>query len=48
MCIRDRERPMKQGLNAVALFPHISDDKKDEEGSYAFSPKNVICEAVKG
>ena len=38
---------MKQGLNAIALFPHISDEKKDEEGSYALSPKNVICKSLK-
>ena len=40
--LKELEKPMKQGLNAIALFPHISDDKKDEEGSYALSPKNVI------
>ena len=45
--LKELEKPIKQGLNAVALFPSISDDKKDEEGSYAFSPKNVIYEAVK-
>ena len=26
----DLEQPINQGLNAVALFPHV-DDKKDEE-----------------
>ena len=45
--LKELEKPIKQGLNAVALFPSISDDKKDEEGSYAFSPKNVIYEAIK-
>ena len=45
--LKELEKPMKQGLNAIALFPHISDDKKDEEGSYALSSKNVICKSVK-
>ena len=45
--LKELEKPMKQGLNAIALFPHISDEKKDEEGSYALSSKNVICKSVK-
>ena len=43
LLLKDLEQPIAQGLNAVALFPHITDDKKDEEGSYAFSPNNLIC-----
>ena len=45
--LKELEKPMKQGLNAIALFPHVSDNKKDEEGSYALSSKNVICKSVK-
>ena len=45
--LKELEKPIKQGLNAIALFPHISDDKKDEEGSYALSSKNVICKSLK-
>ena len=45
--LKELEKPIKQGLNAIALFPHISDEKKDEEGSYALSSKNVICKSLK-
>ena len=45
--LKELEKPIKQGLNAIALFPHISDDKKDEEGSYALSSKNVVCKSLK-
>ena len=47
LLLKDLEQPIAQGLNAVALFPHITDDKKDEKGSYAFSPNNLIFKAVK-
>ena len=47
LLLKDLEQPINQGLNAVALFPHVTDDKKDEEGSYAFSPDNLIFKAVK-
>ena len=38
---------MKQGLNAIALFPHISNSKKDDKGTHAFAHDNIICTSIK-
>ncbi len=38
---------VEQGLNAIALFPMIKSELKNERGSYAFEPKNFIFEAVR-
>lgn len=35
------------GIQAVALFPHISSEHKDPQGSFALSQKNVIFTAIK-
>jgi porphobilinogen synthase len=35
------------GINAIALFPVIEADQKDERGSVAFDPDNLICRAVR-
>ncbi len=34
------------GIPAVAIFPHISASKKDEKGSEALNPNNLVCETV--
>ena len=31
--LKELEVPVKQGLNAIALFPHISNSKKDDKGT---------------
>ncbi|MBF95774.1 MAG: Delta-aminolevulinic acid dehydratase [Alphaproteobacteria bacterium MarineAlpha9_Bin4] len=34
------------GINAVALFPQVSQDIKDDKGSEAFKKDNIICKLV--
>ena len=34
------------GIPAVALFPKIHDNLKDEQGSHAFESDNLVCKAV--
>ena len=45
--LKELEILVKLGLNAIALFPHISNDKKDDQGSYALNKDNFIFEAVR-
>jgi len=35
------------GIKAIALFPTIADDLKDEDGSEAFNTDNLVCRAVR-
>jgi porphobilinogen synthase len=35
------------GLNAIALFPCLEPDQKDDKGSLALDPDNLICRAVR-
>ena len=41
------EEAVKLGINAVALFPNIEHSLKDDKGSYALDPNNLICRTVK-
>ncbi len=45
--LRELDLLVEQGLNAIALFPTINSELKDERGSYAFEPNNFIFKAVK-
>jgi len=45
--LKELDLLVEQGLNAVALFPTIKSELKDERGSYAFEPKNFIFKAVR-
>ena len=35
------------GIPAIAVFPHVDPKKKDERGTDALNPDNVVCRAVK-
>ncbi len=35
------------GINAIALFPITSDNKKSNDGREAYNPDNLICRAIK-
>jgi porphobilinogen synthase len=35
------------GIPAIALFPHVDPRKKDERGSAALDPDNIVCRAVR-
>tara|TARA_X000001036_G_scaffold392020_1_gene390632 strand:- start:421 stop:1371 length:951 start_codon:yes stop_codon:yes gene_type:complete len=45
--LKELDLLVEQGLNAIALFPTIKSELKDERGSYAFEPKNFIFKAVR-
>lgn len=40
------ERASSLGVNAVALFPVIPEDKKDEKGSYAYNEGNFLFSRI--
>ena len=41
------ENLINLGLNSVALFPYIEHDLKDQDGSLACDPGNLVCRAIK-
>ena len=45
--LRQCERALELGIPAVALFPSILDEKKDEQGSEASNPDNLVCQSVR-
>ena len=44
---KEIEELMNLGIKAVALFPVINPNKKDENGSEAINQNNLICNAIK-
>ena len=40
-------KAIKKGIPMVALFPHISSKKKDENGTEALNPDNLVCRGIK-
>ena len=40
-------KAIKKGIPMVALFPHTSTKKKDEYGTEALYPDNLVCRAIK-
>ena len=45
--IKELEILVKYGLQAIALFPQIEQDLKDEEGTNSFDQNNLVCRAIK-
>ena len=45
--IRELEDFMNLGLNAIAIFPTIDSEVKDNEGSVACDPDNLVCRAIR-
>ena len=41
------EQAMQLGIPAIALFPSTNPAKKDEQGSEATNPDNLVCRAVR-
>ena len=35
------------GIPAIAVFPHVDGEKKDERGSHAYDPDGIVCRAVR-
>jgi porphobilinogen synthase len=47
LAVRTAERAAALGIPAVALFPNIDAALRDEGGSNAFDPENLVCRACR-
>jgi porphobilinogen synthase len=45
--VRDAERAAKLGIPAIALFPYTDPRRRDETGSEAINPENLVCAACR-
>ena len=45
--VREAERAMKLTIPCIALFPYTDPSLRDEEGSEATNPENLVCQAVR-
>ncbi|WP_027567266.1 porphobilinogen synthase [Bradyrhizobium sp. URHA0013] len=45
--VRDAERAMKLTIPCLALFPYTDPSLRDEDGSEATNPNNLVCQAVR-
>ena len=45
--VRDAERAVALGIPAIALFPYTDPARRDESGSEAFNPQNLVCAACR-
>ena len=45
--VREAERAMKLTIPCIALFPYTDPCLRDEEGSEATNPDNLVCQAVR-
>ncbi len=45
--VKDARKAAKLGIPAVALFPHTPIKAKDEDGTEALNPDNLVCRAVR-
>jgi porphobilinogen synthase len=45
--VRDAERAAKLGIPCIALFPYTEPSLRDELGSEAVNPENLVCQSVR-
>src|SRR6186713_854577 len=45
--VRDAERAMKLDIPCIALFPYTEASLRDETGSEALNPDNLVCQSVR-
>src|SRR5438309_4514357 len=45
--VRDAERAMKLDIPCIALFPYTEPSLRDENGSEALNPDNLVCQSVR-
>jgi len=45
--VREAERAMKLGIPCIALFPYTEPSLRDEQGSEALNPDNLVCQSVR-
>jgi porphobilinogen synthase len=41
--VRDAEKAARLGIPAIALFPYTQPERRDETGSEALNPDNLVC-----
>ena len=46
-CLREAERAAKLAIPCIALFPYTDPSLRDEDGSEALNPDNLICRAIR-
>src|SRR5437868_11493366 len=45
--VRDAERAVKLNIPCIALFPYTEASLRDERGTEALNPENLVCQAVR-
>ena len=45
--VREAERAAKLTIPCIALFPYTDPDLRDEDGSEALNPDNLVCRAIR-
>jgi porphobilinogen synthase len=45
--VREAERAAELGIPCIALFPYTDPNLRDEHGSEALNPENLVCQAVR-
>jgi porphobilinogen synthase len=45
--VRDAERAVKLNIPCIALFPYTEPGLRDEQGSEAVNPNNLVCKSVR-
>src|ERR1700759_1359405 len=45
--VREAERAMKLDIPCLALFPYTEPSLRDEQGSEAVNPENLVCQSVR-
>ena len=45
--VRDAERAIKLNIPCIALFPYTEPSLRDEHGSEALNPDNLVCKSVR-
>jgi len=45
--VREAERAMKLDIPCIALFPYTEPSLRDEQGSEALNPDNLVCQSVR-
>src|SRR6201991_180142 len=46
-CVRDAERAVKLEIPCLALFPYTDPSLRDDTGSEALNPNNLVCQSVR-
>src|SRR6202048_932020 len=45
--VRDAERAAKLAIPCLALFPYTDQKRRDDDGSEALNPDNLVCRAIR-